>query len=62
MLAPFAWSPRPYPVAVSGRPGGSFADPMADKKARDMLSDRDIATHLDEDKVGDLVEAISAAP
>jgi hypothetical protein len=27
-----------------------------------MLSDRDIATQLDEDKVGDLVEAISAAP
>jgi len=27
-----------------------------------MISQADIATHLDEEKVGDLVEAISAAP
>ena len=27
-----------------------------------IISQADIATHLDEDKVGDLVEAISAAP
>jgi CBS domain-containing protein len=33
-----------------------------DRKLVGIISQADIATHLDEDKVGDLVEAISAAP
>ena len=33
-----------------------------DRKLVGIISQADIATHLDEEKVGDLVEAISAAP
>jgi CBS-domain-containing membrane protein len=33
-----------------------------DDRLKGMLTDRDIAKNLDEEKVGDLVEAISAAP
>jgi hypothetical protein len=33
---------------------------MADKKARDVMSSD--CTNIDEERVGDLVEAISAAP
>ena len=33
-----------------------------DRKLVGIISQADVATHLDEDKVGDLVEAISAAP
>ena len=33
-----------------------------ERKLVGIISQADIATHLDEEKVGDLVEAISAAP
>jgi CBS-domain-containing membrane protein len=33
-----------------------------DKRLCGIVSQADLATHIDEEKVGDLVEAISAAP
>ena len=33
-----------------------------DQRCVGIISQADVATHIDEEKVGDLVEAISAAP